>query len=778
MVVSPDGKSLFTGNRLTGISVWDLATGRITRPVPADPNLRRVCLPGSAVALSADGRTAAIAGSDATVHLLDLATGTEKQQCRGHRDSVREAVLSAGGRVLVTKSADQTLRVWDAASGKQLRQMPLADQGFDQGRPVEVALSSDGKTLAWVGNEAEQLVHVCDTLSGRERHRLGEYRGRRRRIAFSPDGQKLVSTSEEGPGQVWDVRTGRLIRELPYGRKHWPPPGAAFAPDDKAVVVTFPGDAMRLVEVATGRERWQVARHMWSTDPDEFTFTPDGKTLLVSAPALGQVLYRHDTATGQRLVSPVEPGAPFQALVFAPNERALYSFGEDGVLRTWEAATGKEVRQMAVGAGTGLFSPDGRLLAAHKEKGTHLYEAATGRELRQLAGGPPRAFSPDGQVLVATEDDGHLVPWGGALVLWEVATGKELRRLPRPTEYWAQVLFAPDRRNLLIHTWPTDHGHGGPVHFWDLAGGREFRTLSLPPHWGTLVLSPDGKTLAVPLADFMRINFLEVATGRKRLEVEPLTQWPSALGFSPDGRFFLVSHPPGSVRLYDARSGRLLLRLEGHRGEVADWAFSPTCQKMATFSQDRTALVWDLAELLRAAKETPLTLSQVELRGLWADLAGNDAARAYQAIGRLARAPAQTLPWLRRHLRPFPSPDRKRLDQLIADLDSERFEVRKRATAEIERQGESARPALQKALAGPRSPEGRRRLEQLMEKFEASRSPEQVRALRAIEVLEHLGTPEAARLLEALSRGAPEARLTQEAEAASKRLAQRPAALP
>src|SRR5205823_10506954 len=125
MAISQDSKTLLTVNPVTGVAVWDMATGRLTRQLPEKAELRRASLPASAVALSADGRTAALGSPDGMVHLLDLATGKEKQRCRGHRGQVEEAVLSADGRVLVTRSVDETLRVRDAVSGTQLRRTPI-----------------------------------------------------------------------------------------------------------------------------------------------------------------------------------------------------------------------------------------------------------------------------------------------------------------------------------------------------------------------------------------------------------------------------------------------------------------------------------------------------------------------------------------------------------------------------------------------------------------------------------------------------------------------------
>jgi hypothetical protein len=169
----------------------------------------------------------------------------------------------------------------------------------------------------------------------------------------------------------------------------------------------------------------------------------------------------------------------------------------------------------------------------------------------------------------------------------------------------------------------------------------------------------------------------------------------------------------------------------------------------------------------------PLTPAEVER--YWAALAGADPEAAADAIGYLAATQAaseRTVPFLRKSLTPALPPDPRRLRPLIADLDSDHFDVREKAQRELERMGEDAVPALRKALDGKPPAEARRRMEAIL-KQPRSPLPEAVQAIRAVEVLENIGTPDARQVLESLAQGAPEAGLTREAKAALERLAQK-----
>jgi hypothetical protein len=158
-------------------------------------------------------------------------------------------------------------------------------------------------------------------------------------------------------------------------------------------------------------------------------------------------------------------------------------------------------------------------------------------------------------------------------------------------------------------------------------------------------------------------------------------------------------------------------------------------------------------------------------------LSAEDAAAAYRAVQALSADPARSIPYLRQRLHPVAAIDDKHLTRLITDLDSDHFEVRDRATKDLEKLGEQAVHAVRKALDGQPALETKRRLEQLLEEQERGRwsvSPEQLRARRSLEVLERADTPDARRLLETLSAGAPGAWLTSDAKACLARLSNRP----
>jgi hypothetical protein len=188
-----------------------------------------------------------------------------------------------------------------------------------------------------------------------------------------------------------------------------------------------------------------------------------------------------------------------------------------------------------------------------------------------------------------------------------------------------------------------------------------------------------------------------------------------------------------------------------------------------------TPFRWALAALVLGAVGLglPAAAPPRTLEPLWADLGSDDALQAERATACLVARPAETVLFLRRRLRPV-TVDARRVARWLADLDSDHYASRERASRELEGLCEAVEPLLRKALAARPSLEARRRIQRLLIRVRGERlspSPERRRVLRAVEVLERIGAPAARQVLLALARGAPTAALTVDAKGALERLA-------
>lgn len=474
---SPDGKILATGGfygEQHALRLWDVATGvelfraRGHRRAKNDQS-------GSvdALAFAPDGKTLATVGhQDKLVRLWDAATGRELRQFHGHTGNPGSLAFSPDGKRLVSGGPgnnyleEHTARVWDVASGRELHQLT-----GHVSLVLCVAFSPDGKTIATGG--LDSCILLWDAQTGKPAGFRSGSQGVVQSLAIAPDGKTVVTLPAEGI-HVWEMVSGKEVRQMPGGL--W---SIALSPDGKLLASPEWHGVIRLWDVSTGREIRQLRGHRG--EATSLAFSPDGKSL-VSGGCDGTIrLWDVDDGKQRRQMVGQDN---ISCVAFSPDGKTIASGDCDNKIRLWEAATGRQIQQLAAqGAVTAVaFSPDGRMLASvgMSDNRVRLWELASGKVRLEIAHWQPVvavAFSPDGRTLATSATWPRAEDPIAETYLWDVRTGKLWGRLRGHRGAVVSLAYSRDGKRFVTGSYDTS------VLVWDmseLTPERRRQMLSLP----------------------------------------------------------------------------------------------------------------------------------------------------------------------------------------------------------------------------------------------------------------------------------------------------------
>jgi WD40 repeat protein len=328
----------------TAAAAWPLAA--------CDHSARTFGRPNTyAIAFSPDGRTCLSGAGDGSLKLWDLATAKLLLDFSTDGLAINAVSFSPDGRTALSGDNSNKVRLWDIATGKRLRNLwdpgIVLRTGESNSEPhaqwahfaavTSVAFSPDGRSAlsgSWSSDGEDAVLKLWEVASGKPIRAFTGHSQTVQSVAFSPDGRTALSGS---PLRLWDVATGKELRTLaPGGRS------VAFSPDGLTALT----DRLTLVEVATGKEFRSFAD---SSAVNAVAFSPDGRTALSGGwtrayPELLQFLLGlqnegtvrlWEVATGKQLRSFKGHSGSVHSVAFAPDGRSALSGGYDGI-RLWD----------------------------------------------------------------------------------------------------------------------------------------------------------------------------------------------------------------------------------------------------------------------------------------------------------------------------------------------------------------------------------------------------------------------------------------------------------
>jgi len=548
--MTPNGERVAAG-RANVVQVVDAASGLEIASLGGHKDIIQ------SLRFSPDGKRLA-AGSYQVVTLWNLPSGGLNKTLEGHTDQVKALAVAPDGKTAYSASPDKSIRVWNLAEGKGVRQMTAP-------APVNaIAVKADGTLLAAGGQD--NLIHLLNVADGKLLATLKGHTGPVLNLAFTPDGQRLASTSADGSARIWTVPSDTDLREakapdqvkaanpLTLSGHKGAVSALAITPDGQTLITGGDDATVRLWNLSDGAPARTIEGH--SAPVLALAVSPDGHSLLSgSADKLARLF---DLAKGTQRTVLTGHLAPVRAVGFAPKGDQVVTAGEEGGLKVWDSTSGQGV-----------------IAFGHSAPANAAIQA-----LQKVA------FTAEGALISASADK--------TLKTWTFEGGwSEMKPLAPHVFRVLAIDFSPDGK--LLATGGGDPSRSGEVKIWNVETGELVRTLD-SLHSDTVFtvrFSPDGSKLATGAADkFLKVT--NVTDGKLLKSFEGHTHHVLAVDWKSDGKVLVTGGADNVVKIWDFESGEQIMTLPALGKQVTAVHWLHDKSQVLGASGDHLVRIWNV----------------------------------------------------------------------------------------------------------------------------------------------------------------------------------------
>ena len=556
-----------------------------------------------------------LTGSSDNLQVYDAATGTEILMLRGHSDAVCCAVWSPDGMRLASGGRDKKVKIWNAVTCQQIFDMTGHTDWVRS-----IAWSPDGRLLASAGRWRDNTIIIWDARSG-EKVKEIKGPGWHESIAWNPDSRRLaVISTKSQTVKIWDTVTGKEVQELPgYAGLAWSPDGEHLTTCDKQ-------GATAVWNADTGEKVFDLRG--LTTDVTFAAWSPDGK--LIASGGLDKTVRVWDAVTGQELSTLRGHTSAVLWVAWRPDGQRIVSSGR-GAIKVWNLTTAKpaiDLRGHRSHVKSVAWHPGGnRLISTGIDRTIRIWDA-TGKQTgflgadeqrrdRPVSGKLPPALVHENLVTAAVySEDGKFAAsasWDKTVKVWDVNTTRVIYTFQGHTDKvnaiaWHPTLprLASGSRDGTVKVWNSSTGQvaltlyadTGPLKYEDQEGHKV--TWSGRTDWNDVLCvawTRDGRYVAAGSRNGT-VRVWDATTGREAYTLRGQHTEVRSIAWSPDGRSLAAlsvgdKTQAGEIFIWDTRTQEHVYTLRGHSEGINSLAWSPDGTRLASASCDKTVKIWD-----------------------------------------------------------------------------------------------------------------------------------------------------------------------------------------
>jgi WD40 repeat protein/serine/threonine protein kinase len=556
------------------------------------------------VSFSPDGSLLLSSSQDNTVRVWDFAAGQMLKTFRGHGGQVQSALFLADGKRILSASHDRSAREWSISGNAEIRTLQGRVLNGHADAVLAATYSQDQSQI--VTASRDRTARTWNTSTGEPGLTLAEGHAYLASTAvFFPNGKRLLTAAVDNTVRIWDVGTGGQLLRLDHSGRS---AAATLSHDAKWAATGGDDKSAQLWDAATGKRLKKFEAHL--AEVTAVAFSPDDR-LLATGDAKGHVKL-WNVADGKVVTKLDGHTRRISAIAFLADGSRVLTASGDNTVGQWDVDTGQELPSSI------LKHPDGILAMQLIPGGTSVVTSCADRKLRiwDTTGakitqtlGPfegdifSLSVSGDGKRLLTANSEERTVR------LWELETGREVQS-PQPGGQLGPLVDLKLHGGLLWSTAFVPGSDdvltvgGSDARLWDVKTGRE--TMSFSPHGAVASagFSPKGDLIVTGSWD----NSAKIWDARTGLVLRKLegghTSFINTANFSPDGQFVLTASDDGTAKLWNVQTGLIVKTLAGHTDRVRSAAYSPKGDFIVTTSSDQTARLWNAAtgEFIREFK--------------------------------------------------------------------------------------------------------------------------------------------------------------------------------